>query len=319
MEGAGAWRRAGPRGGTLDTVRSLWPALLLFAGPLLAAEPPQLVIEATDRSVAAAVHVERLDRERLRVAMNYTGLAAPGDPIKVLVADEATALAKSVPQHIAGYAIPTQEIVVLFRARTTSYPDDGIEELLHHEIAHILIARAAAGAPVPRWLHEGLATAIGGAWSMEDQARVAFEVMVGSETSLDAVDRAFAGSPADARRAYALSGAFVRDVAQRHGPEAFARLFARLREGRAFETSFYMATGERFDLAERRFWKRQTLWHRWIPFITSSIALWLVITLLAVHAIRRRRRRDARIKELWDLQEERERLRAADEGDEVVN
>lgn len=300
-------------------MRRLWLLLLLLAAPLRAVEPPRLIVESTDRASAATARIERMDLGRLRTAMEYTGMKDPGPPIRVLVTDEATALARSVPRHIAGYAIPAEGIVVVFPARTTSYPDDGLEELLHHEIAHILIDRAAGGARVPRWLHEGVATTVGAAWSPEDRARVAFEVMVGGETSLAELDRAFAGTPAEARRAYALSGAFVRETVQRHGPAAIARLLARLREGRTIETSFYMAAGERFDVAETRFWKRQTLWHRWIPFITSSIALWIAITLLAIHAMRWRRRRNALIRELWDAQEARERMEDDGDDEETVN
>lgn len=281
-------------------MRALWLAGFLLVQPLAGAAPPHLIVESTERASAATARIERMDRSRLRTAMEYTGLDDPGAPIRVLVTDESTVLARGVPPHIAGFAIPEQGIVVVFPARTTSYPDNGLEELLHHEIAHILIDRAAGGAPVPRWLHEGLATTIGGAWSPEDRARVAFEVMVGGESSLASLDRAFAGTPAEARRAYALSGAFVRETVQRHGAIAIGRLFARLRERRNFETAFYMATGERLDVAERRFWKRQTLWHRWIPFITSSLALWIAITLLAIHAIRWRRRRDAEIRAMWE-------------------
>jgi hypothetical protein len=46
------------------------------------------------------------------------------------------------------------------------------------------------------------------------------------------------------------------------------------------------------------------MWSRWIPLLTSSLALWMTITFLALWAIRRRRRRDALIRERWDLEDQ---------------
>ena len=47
-----------------------------------------------------------------------------------------------------------------------------------------------------------------------------------------------------------------------------------------------------------------------MPFVTSSTALWMAITALALLAIKRRRERDALLREGWAL-EERGRAEAA--------
>jgi len=48
-----------------------------------------------------------------------------------------------------------------------------------------------------------------------------------------------------------------------------------------------------------------------VPVLTSSVTLWLLITLLALWAIRRRRARDAALRRIWEEEEERARLAAA--------
>jgi hypothetical protein len=49
----------------------------------------------------------------------------------------------------------------------------GLEAVLCHEVAHILIARAADGRAVPRWFNEGLAVVAERAWHFEDRWQLA--------------------------------------------------------------------------------------------------------------------------------------------------
>jgi len=55
-----------------------------------------------------------------------------------------------------------------------------------------------------------------------------------------------------------------------------------------------------------RFWSRQRQWARWIPFLTGPAFLWMVITLLALFAIRAHRLRRAKQRRLWEAEEQSE-------------
>jgi hypothetical protein len=46
-----------------------------------------------------------------------------------------------------------------------------------------------------------------------------------------------------------------------------------------------------------------------VPFLTSSTTLWIVVTVLALYAFKRRRERDAAIREAWDEEEQAAWLR----------
>jgi hypothetical protein len=92
------------------------------------------------------------------------------------------------------------------------------------------------------------------------------------------------------------------------GPEVTGEVLRRVGRGVVFEDAFRQATGEPLAAAEESFWRRRTFWQRWLPFLTSSFALWLAVTLLALWAFRRRRRRDAELAERWA---EEEQARAA--------
>jgi len=270
--------------------------------PAGAPPPPRLLIEAPAELAGRADELARLPPARLESAMRLVGLDEPGSPIHVLLAAEGSPAARAAPSWVAGYALGARGLVVLFPARTPSYPDGSLEELLGHEVAHVLIDRAAGGADLPRWFHEGLATVAGGSWGLADRSRL---VRLDRERGgLASLDRRFAGGPAEVERAYAFSGAFVRSLLQRHGQGAPAAVLAEAARGLPFEAAFARATGEPLAAAEAAFWRRHDLLNRWLPLLTSSLTLWLAIAALALWAARRRRARAAALLRQWEEEEE---------------
>ena len=105
-----------------------------------------------------------------------------------------------------------------------------------------------------------------------------------------------------------MAGAFVHDLLQRHGSDAAALVLANVAGGVAFEDAFAQATGVTLEEAEASFWGRHTFFYRWVPVITSSATLWIAISLLALVAFKRRRTRDAALRERWE-QEDRAMVR----------
>jgi len=144
-----------------------------------------------------------------------------------------------------------------------------------------------AGAPGPPQLE------------FEDRTRLVYELTRGSRLSLDEIDHLFAGDGGTRIRAYALAGAFVRDLRSLHGESAPAEILGRVARGASFEAAFAQATGVVLLDAEAAFWRRQRLWTTWVPFLTSPTALWMLVTLLAVYAIGKRRQKRAAPRRRW--------------------
>ena len=134
----------------------------------------------------------------------------------------------------------------------------------------------------------------------QDQTQLLYQLIIGSRTSLDELDRLFSGGQSDQTRAYALAGALVHDVLQRHGQAACAEIIKRIGHGTPFAAAFADVIGLTPSDAESEFWDRQRIWTAWVPIITSSTTLWLAVTLLAILAIYRRRRRNRDIEEQWE-------------------
>lgn len=275
----------------------------MSASPLRSREAPTLEIEAPESLRSAAERLRRVDVAALAAIGELVGLRDPGLPIRVVLAPEGSPLALEAPSWASGYAYPATGVVVLIPEREISYPDDSLEGLLRHELAHVMVARAAGGNEVPRWFDEGVATIAGSSWGVGDRARLTLAVLLGGPDSLAGLDRAFRGDRRQAAAAYALSGAFVRDLIQGRGRPVVGSILRLRSQGRSFSRAFRRAAGMTLARAEEEFWSRRTLWNRWVPLLTSSVSLWLGITLLALLAIRRRRARDARIQAGWDEEE----------------
>jgi len=134
------------------TRRALLSALLLlFRTSAESAAPTQLVTEIQPGLPPAAARLAESPHDWLLRVMELVGVTQPGPPIRVLLAPESSPLAKSAPAWVAGYTNGVSDVVVLLPERTPSYPDGGLEDVLAHEVAHVLIYRATAGRRIPRW------------------------------------------------------------------------------------------------------------------------------------------------------------------------
>jgi hypothetical protein len=263
---------------------------------------PQLRIVAPDELAAARARLESFDTSRLAGVMRLVGLDQAADPIRVVLAPEGSMLAQKAPPPIAGFAMLDENVIVLFPARSPSYPHDTLEDVLHHEVAHVLMARAARGAPLPLWFHEGLAVLAERTWRIEDQARLLRELLLVSRTPLDQVDALFAGDAGSRARAYTLAAAFVRELMRRHGGDAPGNILRRVGRGETFEGAFVQVTGESVAAAEIAFWNGHRFWTTIGPFLTTQTAIWMIVTLVGVYAIIRRRQQRAAQRKRWEEQ-----------------
>ena len=255
------------------------------------AQPTPLVVEdqrgprtAAGRPGLAAEHPWVPD------VMALAGVRDPGEPIRVLLAPEGSLLAKGVPPWVSGYTDGVSSVVVLLPERTPSYPDGAMEEVLAHEVAHVMVARATGGRPVPRWFNEGVAMVAGRSWELGDRARTAIAVLSGGRIPLERLDALFHGDRAAVERGYALSGALVQDLLERYGPGLPRALFLRLSRGETFDEALREVTGSTLLDVELSFFSRRATWGRWFSLLTSAAVLWLGISLLAIAAGARRRR-----------------------------
>lgn len=301
------WRRAALAGLAALAAVAPAPSAAAGQGPAGAAPAaPRVVIEAPPELDYARQRLEPVDATRLAGLARLVGLDDPGPPIRVVLASERSDVAARVPDWVAGLALGAAGPVVIFPERATNYPYDSLENVLRHEVTHVLIARAAGGRPVPRWFHEGLAMSAERRWDLGDRGRLVYELTLSRQTGHRELDRLFSGDRRAQERAYALSGALVRDIVEHDGPAAPREMLRAVAGGASFEAAFLQATGTTLEDAEAAFWRRQRIWTIWVPFLTSTTALWMAVTALAVYAMRRRHRQRNEQRERWDEGDEGE-------------
>lgn len=276
---------------------------VLAAAPVLAQSPPTLEIEAPAELAPARARLESWDLRPLSTIVRLVGLAEPGAPMRIVLALPLSDWARPVPPWAAGYAVVEEGLVVLFPSRSPMYPHDTLEDVLRHEVAHILIGRAAGGRAVPRWFHEGFAMAVERPWAMEDRTRLASALLFGPRLALDDIDALFLGNQGQQARGYSLSAAVVRDLMREHGGEAPARILREVAKGRTFAYALASVTAQSIPTFEDAFWSRQRTWTTWVPLIASSTVLWLAVIGVAGLARRRRRQRAAEIRRRWEEEE----------------
>jgi hypothetical protein len=265
--------------------------------------PPELRFENPDGTASGlpiavdGAHVQRI--------VKLIGLTDPGGPVRVVIVPERSEIASATPLWIAGVAYGEKSTVLLFPARAPRYPHDSLADVLHHEIAHVLIYRAARGNDVPRWFNEGLASVSERVWNAEDRRQLAWALATGSRVRMSEVNDAFGAGPGRAEAAYAIGSAFIRKLIDEHGIKTPATILAGIADGLPFDRAFERATGVRFADAERDFSQDVTSWERWIPLITSPFVLWTLTTLLALYALVMFRVRRAEKRRLWEQEERR--------------
>ena len=274
---------------TLVRLAVVLGAGLPFVGAGAFAQPLRLEIEDR-RGAAPRGSVLPAEHPWIPDVMSLVGIDGPGPPVRVLLVPESSPIARGVPAWIAGFAEGT-ETVVLLPERTPVYPDGGLEEVLAHEVAHVLIARASGGHPVPRWFHEGIAMVAGRSWGLKDRTQLALDLLVGGKVPLPRLDGMFRGEDAEVRRAYALAGGLVQELLERYGTGLPRALLSRMARGERFEEAFRQTTGATLLDVDEIFLARQTLFRRWLPVVTSGAALWFGITVMALVASWKRRRR----------------------------
>ncbi len=273
-----------------------------FAAP--PARGVDLVIEAPADLEPVARRLRAMDPAGLERIAETLGLEAPGPPIQILLADEGTPLAQSAPAWVSGWAWGALGRVVLLPRRVPAYPDGSLGELLRHEVAHVLIARAAGGRPLPRWFNEGLAMVTAGGWGLGDRSRLTLTLLAEDRMDLDTLDARFRAGGGDIGRAYALSGALVHHLVRRHGAGTPAAILRGVRLGLSFDDAYTRAVGRTLESELDGFWRRLDFTYRWLPFLTSSATLWIGVTALFLLAARRRRERDRELEMRWRSEDE---------------
>ncbi len=177
-----------------------------------------------------------------------TELGVPiGDTIHVYVATsdaEFRALQPGrAPLWADGVAWPGLGAIFLHSPRARDNTGTPIEQVLDHELVHVVLGRAFQPHPVPLWLQEGVAEVQAGEVGPHTTRGMANTGLMG----LTALTDRFPDDPVKARLAYAQSAHFVGFLRAEYGPEALPTLIRHLAAGHDIDRAVHAATGHWLD------------------------------------------------------------------------
>ena len=184
-----------------------------------------------------------------------------------------------------------------------------LEQVLDHELAHILLGRAFGAKPVPRWLQEGVAQLVAREYTMEITDRLGAGMFGDDLMSLEDLSMGFPADPLRAQLAYAQSADFVAFLINNHGQEAIHQIIREMSGGTPFPAAVRAATGDSIDTIDAQWRARlaesDMLWLR--PLVSDTMILSLAgLAFMGLGAMALRRRRQ----QLRDMADDEEAVEA---------
>ncbi len=261
---------------------------------------------AADRPLVQALE-PLADQAWKRLTQDLGG--APTGPVTVVLAHDDGAFNQfrppddQLPDWAVGVAYPGSMTMVIRSYHVAGTPRQDIGTIFVHELTHLVLGARFGEQPVPFWLHEGLAMHEAGEWHPGYEWDLVRAVLANRVPPLDALT-GIGRSEAEARTAYALSHALVGHMIATYGRERFAALVGRLADGEPLEDALVGAlrvTPERFEEKWRAHLDRR---YTWIPLITSTTALWVLMMAVAFVAYAAKKRRNRKIATAWAEEEQ---------------
>lgn len=225
-----------------------------------------------------------------------------GTRVHVFVAatdDEFRAMQPGRPPEWADATAWPESATVFLRAPRARGPGARpLEQVLDHELTHVLIGRAFAPHQAPRWLHEGVAQVMAGEHDPSTVERLAKGAFTGLFT-LPELHQGFPRDPQGALLAYAQSADFVSWYQAEYGDEALREIIRVLASGRTIEAAVYQSSGDSLTAVDEAYREQRAQAPLWLTGGTAVDMLWWatgVLAIVAVVVVRvRTRRRFARM------------------------
>lgn len=300
----------------------------LTALPEVTEAPPQVIhapsggwwVEDGPYLRVFSEHRDRITANRLATAGNHQladlsqRLGLPiGGLVDVYLAPTAESFATIQPGHppdwADGTAWPKQGLVFLRSPSFRSGTAEPLEQVLSHELVHILVGRAFGDRHPPHWLQEGLALHVAQEMTPE-RIRQIMDHLPGQLLDFKDLVAGFPNDPMTVQLAYAQSGDFVGFIARLHGEAALGKIVQAVAGGATLPEAMRQVTGQspvEMEKSWRDHWDDPLLR---VPIVGESLML-MGASLAAFYAIFKVRLRNQKKIERWEKEEEMALLKMA--------
>jgi len=193
-------------------------------------------------------------------------------PVVALAGREETFREMGGGPFFAAFAIPSQSFVAVHCSPLNSNPYL-LQEIVEHELCHLVLHDHIRDVPFPLWLEEGICQWVSGNLG---EVLVAWQPPGGSglprrTIPLRRLSSSFPSSEEELFLAYDVSREFVEDFIDRYGREGLRRVLAAMKEGRAAEDAFEDETGRGIEELEAQWLRGMNRFRRWALWLAASL------------------------------------------------
>jgi hypothetical protein len=220
------------------------------------------------------------------------GSAPDADTLALIFSSEPLSRDFGLPEWGGGGALGSDTIVV--STRKSPFLELPLLRVTLHEMVHIALKRAYPDAPLPRWLHEGLAMLLSGEIAMEEHVVVSKAIFSRSLLPLLSIDSVNLFPRARADLAYCQSHLAVSFLVREYGPAALPELLSDVEKEGDFEKGLYEVYGLSFSEAEKMLREDLIKRYRLVFVFADTYLFWAgtaLLFLVAVAAVKMRNRR----------------------------
>jgi len=260
-----------------------------------------VLAEPGDR--AAATSLSRRASERLRELSERLRVPV-GDTVYVYLTPDDDVFRSLQPSHAPMWAdataYPGSGAIYLRAQRARVAGDEPIEQVLDHELVHILVGRAFAPNRPPSWLQEGYAQVFAGQQGPETTRTILRGRAMGGLIPFSSLMRGFPPDPVQADLAYAQSADLMAWLMVQHGEDVLPELLLEMRGGTSIEVAFRKVTGSTLSEVEKAW--RATLeesdWPSLAWFLEDEVLFAMGGVALLIGGVLRRRRFHLRLRQM---------------------
>ena len=203
-------------------------------------DPYPVTIHYEPRYGRVAERVDAVARDNLPRLMSELGLVQLS-PIEIVVTADArdydASLAGELPNWGVAFAIlDEQRILVDVEKATRAY--NSLDEVVPHELSHLLVRQKVPHARLPIWFSEGLAQWQAREWSLVDSWELMQGVWTGSAPRIEDLGREYPAEEARAQSAYRISYAAFTDLFSGLGFQVLPSLLQAVEERQSFSAGF---------------------------------------------------------------------------------
>ncbi len=204
-----------------------------------------------------------------------------------------------IPEWGVGAADPIRGIIFLKSPRFAK-PETNLNQVVTHELTHVVLGMILKGKPVSRWFDEGLAQYESGEGSMWETILLARSVFAGEIIWLNDINNVLDFRRHKAALAYLESRTAVDYLVEHYGRDVLARIIQHLKANSGMDKALVLSIGINFQDFQNDWYRTLKHKYRWYVFMDFPVVLSALFVILFLTAFFVTRRRMRKKKEIWE-------------------